>query len=263
MDCHCTAKLSITRLQNRRGFAGFVLVAMLCATIIAACTPTLREPVLFECALLEMASVSHAAQPVRVEGFTIRPPVGEHWCIQEESENQVVFVTHLLSGEVISKRPTADEVMHTFGLMASAFDFEDHDPQTAEQLRQVLERWLRVGGAAKTVGDRRVLQFQRPPRFRHVRSHVVAKPSPIGECVEYESQIEERDNPEAPGKVLLLDQIGTVCLNPDPRLSAVAFVVFSERRVRDSPTVPALRESLSREATGSFESLRFVSQRTQ
>ncbi len=225
-------------------------VSMLVSVFVAAgcATSRLAMPVRVDCQFLRMASVSSPTQRMefRSWGYSLLPPQGNQWCIGGAGPRGTRFITHPLFGKVIETRPSQAELRHTFGIMAIADEVpKDAKVETAADLFTSVER-LVLGGQPKS-------------RFKVVETRFVPDSSLGAECVRFDTVVEERDNPGAPGVVLVLvNRDNFLCRHPGSRTPTLIWIGASERYVQGTLTGPLLIDTLRTEWEPSVRSLQFL-----
>jgi hypothetical protein len=198
-----------------------VLAPLLLAALAAGCAST-QPPRL----------VTDPKIPVAGVGFSILPPGGERWL-------QAVH-------------PTREAVM-----------FFRADPDNARRGGTIVASAVRVQLSRPDVRSAAQLQAEfdasvRAPSARHTlisANTAVYADTALGmDCVRIATEIEERDNPNLQGQVLLISTFGKACQQPSSPPHYV-MATCSERRVAGSAAL--IDETLRRQCDRSIESLRF------
>ncbi len=164
--------------------------------------------------------------------FSILPPQGPNWFIGRQSAYEVWFMKKLLN----TPWGRAD-VLHTFIVSAEVSPLPGIDLESPTGVQQFLYRVL---------GS--------PPKFRVQESQTVSDSSFGPGCTRYDSLVEERNNPRAPGAVLMISAHGFIC--PHPHVPSVAVhLAYSERYIQGM--LSWLTEVLTQEAETSLRSVVF------
>lgn len=212
---------------------------------VGCASPRVVAPVTVDCRTIRAAPVTNQDQRLefRGQGFSVLPPPGEHWCITHSSARDVVFSTSALMGSRLEGPPSRAEMRHTFVVMVMALEVGDAKVDTPEELRAFAERINRSGG-----------------RFKTIELQVVPDTSLGVECVRVDSVKEERDNPNAPGVVLLLVERPTLlCRHPHMSPTSVVLIGASERYVQGAVMEgPSLGEARKDQVEAFVHSLRFA-----
>lgn len=205
-----------------------------------------RTFVLFLCsAFLGLAGITSAAdkpsEPIPITDptkrlefprFSILPPQGLNWSIFRQGPSEVVFMKAPLATP-----PMRADRLHTFAVIAIVFDPQGADLESPTGVQEFLER---DKGA--------------PPRFRFLESQTVLDSSLGPGCVRFDSVVEERDNPRAPGSALIISEHGFICRHPHVPTRGV-YLSYSERYVQGDQSL--LSEGLKQEAEASLRSVMF------
>jgi hypothetical protein len=182
-----------------RWFAAAVALGL----FAAGCSSALRAPVRFGCADAKMQPIPTAVERISFDGFSIAPPRGDRWCIGAlDRKRGAVFGTSPVIGETLTAMPPADQQAHTLTATALVV-YVDEDVSDASQLRAFVERWIGAGQPSSAGDGRWVIAATSPPaqRVTAIDSSVALDDAPG--CIRYDATFEERDNPRAPGQVLV------------------------------------------------------------
>ncbi len=117
---------------------------------------------------------------------------------------------------------------------------------------------MQAGGRVDLSNGERWADLVSLPRFRFRLLTYAAIPDvPIkGKCIQYESVLEERDNPRVPDKILHLHEVGVFCLDPT-RKGQLVIATLSERYIPGKKFRPTLFAELKEKtAKPLFASLR-------
>jgi hypothetical protein len=160
-----------------------------------------------------------------------------------------VFNTHPLFGKVIETRPSQAELRHTVALATIADEVpKDARVETASEMFAFVER--------------RILGAQPGSRFKVVESKFMPDSSLGAECIRFDAVVEERDNPGAPGVVLIgVMRDNFLCRHPDSRPPTLVLIMVSERYPQGTVTRPLLIDTLRSEWEPSVRSLQFMPRR--
>lgn len=240
---------------------GRSLFIWLLGILTTGCAAVLSTPVMFDCRQLGMTPVTDTAQRLEFPspGFSVLPPQGEHWCIQQSQPSGIAFVKSPLFGKLLDRRPQETEVAHTFVAMAREVSVEEAAVESPADLQAFVERWLRGGAGVRLGGPTMVLDTTPLARFKLARSKVLLDNSLQASCVRWDAVIEERDNPMVSGSVLIqTTRNNFLCWHPHSRERVFILIGYSERHVQGEQAQPPLVEMLKREVEPFLQSLRFV-----
>jgi hypothetical protein len=216
------------------------LVLITLAVVTSGCA-TARYPLRVNCQSMGMTPVSDPSRRIEFvgSGFSVLPPAGEDWCVQDTSASRVRLGVSRLSGRTLQQQPPRSEVLNSLLVQASAMDLRGERVDSVADVQRRAERLIR----------------ETP---RHTLSEIRATPDTVlgAECVRIDTVVEERDNPRAPGSVLIIVGRGLTCRHPQ---SGVWIEVgYSERYVKGLQLLPSLTELRRKELDAFAESLRFM-----
>jgi hypothetical protein len=141
--------------------------------------------------------------------------------------------------------------LNTVALEAMELDHGSNQFETSIVLHDFVEDWIDRGFGAEGEGTNIKVMRSRVQRFTVKRLNVTPDPRPQALCVRYEYQMEERDNPQAPNKTLILDEYGLVCQHPSIP-SSIVVMTISERYPEGSQIDPGLLPKLKRDTAQTF-----------
>ena len=221
--------------------------------ILAGCAS--RQPFTMTCTAIG-ATVVDSGERIELESFSVTAPKGKRWCLAFRNRAQVVFWTHALMGQYIEK-PNARIAQNTIAMVAQRVKHGTSRLKEANELQRFVEEWVARGFAVNSSGSGSIVGDAVDPRFTMLRSNVRQERVSNADCVLYEYDSEERDNPRAPNKVLIMNARGVICSHTtDPDYLVVT--QFSERYPRGEQIDPTLFGSLDRQyAEPFFRSLTF------
>ncbi len=134
------------------------------------------------------------AERLEFDGFSVLPPQGKNWKLGKSPGYGVVFTKRLF------EKPRSPEI-HSLHVAVARHDFNRRELKTPQDLLSFVKR-----------------AFRAEPRFRVVNSNVVLDDAMSNvmdtDCVRYDMMQEERDNPVAPGAVLIVTAHGFECRHP-------------------------------------------------
>ena len=215
--------------------------------ITAGCVrPRLSAPVTMDCQVLGMAQVTNLTPRVEITSgqYSLLPPQGKHWCVRTAEPGAIVFSTHPLLGETLYARPSDAEILHSFSIGAFQVQVpEGANVETADDIFAFVKR-----------------EYLAPePRFRAVEATFAPDSSLGANCIRFRAIMEERNNPRAPGAVLI-GVIGDsfACRHPNSRVPTVVVISPSERYIQGTVARPLLMETLRSEWEPSVRSLQFM-----
>jgi hypothetical protein len=221
------------------------LLAIAC--LAGGCAPArLATPIVMSCQSLRLAAVTNPEERVDFPswGYSLLPPRGNHWCVSGKGTRGVVFNTHPLFGQAIDTRPSEAEIRHTLALAARADEIPtDAKLETPADMFAFVEQ-----------------RFLRPePRFTIVQSTFASDSTLGAECIRFDAVIEERDNPDARGVVLIgVLKDNLLCRHPSSRVPTLVLVSASERYMQGALTTPLLIDTRRSEWEPTVRSLRFA-----
>lgn len=242
-----------------RRLTRFLWLSLL-SVLTVGCAGLSRTPTTLDCRELGLTPVIDAGQRLEFSspGFSVLPPQGGYWCIQQSDPGGVVFVKSPLLGQRLNRRPNLRETTHTFAATAREVIVEEAELDNPEELQAFVKRWL-LGGARVRVADSTVVLDTAPlRRFKLIDSKVDLE-NPFGaKCVRFDAVIEERDNPLAPGAVLIqINPSQFLCRHPHSRERIFLLIGYSERYLQEEQPRPLLVETWKQEVEPFVRSLRF------
>lgn len=176
-------------------------IVLIQAIILAACAnqPAIRP-------------VTDTSTRLQYYGFSTLPPQGGYWYFGGEGKYGVNFGM----GDP-DKYKERSNLIHTLILEVSNLEYEDEkgvwNVDSPEALRQATED---------------LLQAQSRGRFHLSKSELNPYRTQGTDCVRYNAVFEERDNPRAPGVVLIVNDRGFMCRHPDSD-QRIVYAICSER----------------------------------
>jgi hypothetical protein len=162
-------------------------------------------------------------------------------------------------GQVLTKRPTAEELDDVLVAVASQVEIEG-DPGGGPEVRDFVNDWLRNGQPSQVNAGKRILSRSSndAARFRLVDSNVVIDDAIGSSCVRFDATVEEHGNPRWPGEVLVSVERGNLlCRSPRTKGSFV-WIGASERYKRSRPPHPLLTDTRAQEIEAFTRSLSFA-----
>lgn len=177
-------------------------------------------------------------------GVSIVPPQGSGWCMSAIGRDFFGFRTHELMGKHLESPPTKAEEAHTMGLMIAAGPPPTNAPSmTPEELTMFAQRLV--------MGD--------SGRFRILESRSTPDPVRGADCIRFESIVEERDNPRAPGVLLLIvSRENYLCRHPHASPPKLILFGASERYILGTVKPPLLLDRLKAQWEPSIRSVEFL-----
>jgi hypothetical protein len=165
-------------------------------------------------------SITDAAQRVESNGFSVLPPKGANWYI-EESPYGVAFYKRLPPDTLVTPTGASVAVPRTYFVLISLVNPRALKVHTTEDLKREMERTLLEDPGS----DRKIIDYKITPYSTQGT-----------DCVRYVFRVEERNRPFAPGAVLNMPGGGFMCLHP---LSAGQAIhgTFSERRLSEAKAI--------------------------
>ena len=231
--------------------------------VIAIIGPSLAAcagAVMVDCERLGLPTVTDSTQRYKIKGGSVGAPKGGNWCVSRLASTRIVsFYKNQFGGRVLRERPPRAERLHTFVALAMLVEIEGGEPRNVDELRDLVERWRKSGGALKpgSTKDRMILQTTTGgKRIKLIRSTVTLDQTGGQMCVRYNAVVEESGNPKAGSSVLLLTEVGKVCRHPDSARHAV-LLSASERYAKDAMPAQLLFERLRPEYMPVLESFAF------
>lgn len=234
----------MSRIRTTRRVRTSRFTVMLAAALATSCAPAPFKPFVLECKHLRLREVTRPPEPLefRGQGFSVRPPQGEHWCIGETGSRGVVFSKSPLMGQLVEQRPDRTETAHTFAAVVIAFDVPPQRLAEPDWFPKLVRETV-AGGA----------------RTKVIESRLTPDTSLGTECVRIDAVIEESDNPNAPGKVLVQVIRGNLfCRHPHAAPPRVVLIGPSERYVKGALRGPLLIDALWSEVEAFTGSLTFM-----
>ena len=159
-------------------------------------------------------------------------------------------------GQYIEK-PNLQMAQNTIAMVAQRVKHGVSRLKGGDELQKFVEEWAARGFGVNTSGSESIVGDAVDPRFTILHSKVGQERISNADCVLYEYGSEERDNPRAPNKVLIMNARGVICSHTTDPDYLVA-TQFSERYPQGEQIDPTLFDSLDRQyAEPFFRSLTF------
>ncbi len=206
---------------------------------------------------MRLSTANEAREPVDMGSFFVTAPEGDLWCLGPRAPNRVAFLTHPLMGQYIEK-PNPEMARNTIVMQAARAKHGVSSLRNTNELQQFVEEWVKRGGGINASGSELIIGDAVEPRFTLVSSSV--KPWSVldADCVRIEYIMEERGNPRAPNKVLILVVDGPACRHPTAPDYLVVMGI-SERYEKGEQIDPNVFDRLKIEyAEPFFKSLEFA-----
>ena len=212
--------------------------------LMGGCASTGFTPRTLDCGRLAPVPNPSGRIELASLGVSIIPPQADRWCMSPLGSDFFTFNTHPLMGKYLDTAPTPAEMAHTVGiLVTSGAPPKDAKLDAPEDLVAFAQRMM--------LGDSR--------RFRIVESTAVRDSSLGADCIRFDSTLEERDNPRAPGAVLVLvNRENHLCRHPYARSPMLVLFGASERYVQGTDNQPLLLDTLKTQWEPSVRSVQFL-----
>ena len=235
-----------------------MLLSFLAISVLAlsGCA-SLPYPSTMTCSLLELRPITKPGENFDLVNFSVRlPQETDKWCIASSNIGFLTLFTHPLMGQVIDK-DTPNMALNTIGMVAIEMQHESDKFSDSNDLRDYVEDWINYGFGAEGEPPNVHVKKVKLERFSLLQVEVETVTEPADMCVRYAYLSEEIDNPRAPDKILIQEDIGLVCQHPDVS-SRIVVLGLSERFPRGGRIDPDLFNSLKENvASDFFNSLRF------
>ena len=231
-----------------RTTSAWLLVSAWIISAVGCAASRPATPISMTCQFLRMASANPTERVTLPSvGFSLLPPQGDRWCVGASGPRETTFMSSPLLGKLLDKRPSEAEIRHSIALVVVADEVpKDSRIETeADMIAFIEQRFL-----GKRPGS----------RFALVESKFVPDSSLGAECIRFDAVVEERDNPDARGLVLIgVFRDNFLCRHPKTRTPTLVLVSTSERYVQGTiTTAPLLIDSLRSEWEPSVRSLQFM-----
>ncbi len=231
-----------------------ILVILFVGTLLMGCA---SRPFTMTCSMMGLSPASEAEQPIDLGNFSVAAPQSDVWCLAPLESDRVAFASHPLMGQYIEK-PERKMAWNTIAMMALRAKHGAASLRTIDELERFVDEWVKRGGGINASGSELIIGDAVEPRFTLLSSSVEPWHVLDAVCVRVEYTKEERNNPGAPGKVLILVADGPVCLHPTARDYLVVMGI-SERYARGEQIDPTIFDRLrSKHAEPFFRSLDFA-----
>ncbi len=211
--------------------------------------PQASSTVRVTCGAMALASVPDTPERKSYRGFSIVPPSG--WCIFRESAAAVAYAYHPLLNRELRGTATLEQTAQTLLLLGTPIDATNVAAEVRRDLVGFVRTWVAFGRPTES-GENGLLRPGRTgpsSRFSLVQSDVAAAATAKTRCADYRLVAEERANPRAPDKILVIRDTGRVCRGKGPTLIAVN---FTERHIKDQPAEAGLYDRLLQERAYPF-----------
>ncbi len=209
------------------------------------------------CSGLRLPPAPVVSERIKFDTFSVKSPQFGTWCQFRKTNQMLAYTTWPMFGHKLPSPLDIDLTRNTLALMVMYVRTLKSPLNTVEQLKTFHRRWMKAAGKVLVSGGESWADFVSSDRFR-LLSYSATSQAPItGKCIQYESLVEERNNPGAPGKILHLHGVGVVCLD-QIRKGRLILAVLSERYIPGKQFRPKLFTQLrDKTAKPLFASLRF------
>lgn len=207
-------------------------LAVACLIVIGACTATTGPP----------RPISDASKRLEFNGFSLMPPQGAGWSVEEKGRHEVTFWKELWLDVAALEGGRSATAPRTFFMSMSILppEGEAARPFTSDYMRSETERGFKG---------------MQTPRMKLMSYKVEPYVMQGTECVRYEARFEELDHPQLPrGAVIEMTGVGFTCRHPSSPRRAIDGK-YSERRLRGAPERPG--ETYRAEAEAALNSVTF------
>ncbi len=166
-----------------------------------------------------LVPITDPTKRLEVRGFSVLPPLGENWSIQNQSVNSVVFAKSTEKGGYHTVRAIARTVSHS-----------------EVPLKKILEDGGKGGSACTdiTTAGNPFLAFYlafRDPRYKNLEGQVCVESCQGKACGRFDLTVEDHGVPYAPGSVFILTERDFYLLHPDSP-EVVVHLSYSQRFLR-------------------------------
>ena len=209
-----------------------------------------------DCSMFGQTMISDVDERFVAEGFSLKPPSGENWCLYRPNSAMISFSSNGLMGTYLEEAPSKRDLGHTFAVAGMAVRLKAHAIETHEDLSSFLEQWVGQGRGGTQAGGAWYADLSPAPRFKNHSFRVAPDPTREPVCVRYDVATEERDNPHFPGWLLLMTGDGIACRHPESE-RMIVLVEFTERR-RQGLETPGLTSRLRSEAEATLNSMELL-----
>ncbi len=172
-----------------------------------------------------LVPITDPTKRLEFHGFSVLPPLGENWSIQNQGANSIVFAKSTKKGR--------DHTVVAFARTVS---------QSEVPLKAVLE-YVGKGGSpcidVTTTGNpffALYLAF-RSPRFKNLEAQICVESCQGKACGRSDLTVEDHGVPYAPGSVFILTQRDLYFLHPDSP-EVVVHLSYSQRFLRGEKPLP-------------------------
>lgn len=201
-----------------------------------------------------MQPAPEASTETAFHGFSVAPPAGKHWCIQELTSAGAVYLGSAVIESPLDEQPGADQALHSFVVHTVSGELPGANVADSRQLRVFVENWVKGGSDPNTIANRS--QGATAPtgkQFEVVQSNVTLLESNPDACVRYASVSREQGNPLSGNADFTLENNGIMCRHPE-RPTLLVWANFSERYIEGTPN-PRSRAQMQAQARGTVRSL--------
>jgi hypothetical protein len=124
------------------------------------------------------------------------------------------------------------------------------------------EKWIENGSEIRMADGEVIADFRQPSRFTVMSYDLSDRQVQGSDCINYQYEIEERDNPGAADLVFILHAVGVLCADPAAQSSLIG-LNFSERHVRGNQVHTSLFDEMQSDiADPFFDSFKILSNET-
>jgi len=232
-----------------------ILLVFLCL-LAAGCVSTFKPQVITCSYGFKGQLVADTNQRKESNNFSILPPSGKNWCINESSSNRINFLTNKFIGQFVEKFPSDEEAAQQYWALAYNIKVRDTDLSTPHKVKMFMEKWF-PGGATWKIIDGQWHALIDPPSDDLKLTHFELEIDNTyqGDCVRYSASWFEKHSSRFHGSLVHKEE-GFACRHPDSTDLLVVVKFHEQHLVGYKNTRLALKYRAEAEQT--LQSLEFI-----
>jgi hypothetical protein len=237
---------------------------LIIATALAVTEEDTQPPTKFDftCNAIGYTSLFEPDEVISLGSFSVVSPSSGDWCIQSLDNDRVAYVTHPWMGQTFNEKPDRLKLKNTYALAAGQIKAQPQDVESAGGIMAFAEKWIENGSEIRMADGEVIADFRQPSRFTVMSYDLSDRQVQGSDCINYQYEIEERDNPGAADLVFILHAVGVLCADPAAQSSLIG-LNFSERHVRGNQVHTSLFDEMQSDiADPFFDSFKILSNET-
>jgi len=231
-----------------------LLLVFLCF-LAAGCVSTFKPQVISCSYGFKGQLVADTNQRKESDNFSILPPSGKNWCMNEQSSNRINFLTNKFIGQFVEKFPSDKETAQQYWALAYNVKVKDTDLSTAQKVKLFMEKWFPGGATWERIdGQWHALVTSPSDDHKLTKSEIEIDNTYGDDCVRYSASWFEKHSSRYRGPLVHKEE-GFACRHPSSTDLLVVVKFHETHRAGYENTRLALKYRAEAEQT--LQSLEF------